>query len=171
MRIRAAFSQWTYSSSIRHRFCCRNSTRKIHWNLIDFERQIQVEIMTSTGRGNFNVDLTFKIDEISISFPHVDFLALNRHNWCACCFQSLVSSHFLNWEPILSKFGVVLSRCNFKDIDVVTDTGTIRTIFFGNFATTQINMNKDHFYLLQDYNANICTMTKYIYIFFTNKCF
>ena len=107
---------------------------------------------------------------------HVDFSALNRHNWCACCFQSLVSSHFLNWDPILSKFGVVLSRCNFKDIDVVTDTGTIRTIFLGNFATTQINMNKDHFYLLQnntnkDYNANICTMKKYIYIFFTNKCF
>ena len=54
----------------------------------------------------------------------------------------------------------MLSRCNFNDIDVITDIGTIGTISFGNFATTQIIWNKDHFYVLQnntnkDYNANI----------------
>ena len=54
----------------------------------------------------------------------------------------------------------MLSRCNFNDIDVITDIGTIGTISFGNFATTQIIMNKDHFYVLQnntnkDYKANI----------------
>ena len=53
-----------------------------------------------------------------------------------------------------------MSRCNFKDVDVITDIGTIGTIFFGNFGTTQMNMYKDNFYLLQnntneDYNANI----------------
>ena len=34
-------------------------------------------------------------------------------------------------------------RCNFNDIDVITDIGTIGTICFGNFATTQIIMNKE----------------------------
>ena len=57
------------------------------------------------------------------------------------------------WEPILSQSGEVMSRCNFNDIDVITDIGTIGTISFGNFATTQINMNKDNFYLLQN-NTN-----------------
>ena len=53
-----------------------------------------------------------------------------------------------------------MSRCNFNDIDVIMDIGTIGTISFGNFATIQINMKKDNFYILQsntnkDYNANI----------------
>ena len=51
-------------------------------------------------------------------------------------------------------------QCNFNDIDVITDIGTIGTISFGHFATTQIIMNKDNCYLFQnntnkDYNANI----------------
>ena len=54
----------------------------------------------------------------------------------------------------------MLTQCNFNDIDVNTDIATIGTISFGKFATTQINMNKDNLYLLQDnsnkdYNANI----------------
>ena len=54
----------------------------------------------------------------------------------------------------------MLSRCNFNDIDVITDFGTIGTISFGNIATIQINRNNDKFYFLQnntnkDYNANI----------------
>ena len=53
------------------------------------------------------------------------------------------------------------SRCNFNDIDVITIIGTVGTLPFGNFATTQIILNKDNFYLLQnntnkDQNANIC---------------
>ena len=62
----------------------------------------------------------------------------------------------------------MLSRCNFNNIDVITDFGTIGTIYFGNIATMQINRNNDKFYFLQnitdrDYNANI---TKIIHIFF-----
>ena len=42
---------------------------------------------------------------------------------------------------------------------MITDIGTIGASSFGNFPTTQTNMNKDNFYLLQnntneDYNAN-----------------
>ena len=52
----------------------------------------------------------------------------------------------------------MLSRCNFNDIDVITDFGTIGT--FANIARMQINRNNDKFYFLQnstnrDYNANI----------------
>ena len=52
------------------------------------------------------------------------------------------------------------SRCNLNDIDVINDIGTIRNQSFGNFATMQISMNKDNFYLLQNstnknYNLNI----------------
>ena len=61
----------------------------------------------------------------------------------------------------------MLSCCNFKDTDIITDFGTIRTISFGNIATMQINRNKEKFYFLQintnrDYNTNI---TKTIHIF------
>ena len=53
------------SPSIR----CRNSTRKVRRDFIDFERRIHVEIMTSIRRGNFDVDSTFKVDELSMSSP------------------------------------------------------------------------------------------------------
>ena len=51
----------------------------------------------------------------------------------------------------------MLSRCNFNDIDVITDIG-IRSL--GNFAIMQINRNNDKFYFPQndtnkDYNAYI----------------
>ena len=54
----------------------------------------------------------------------------------------------------------MLSHCNFNDIDVITDFGTIGTISFGNIATMQINRNNNKFCFLQnntnrDYNANI----------------
>ena len=53
------------SQSIRR----RNSTWKVRGNYIDFERRIHVEIMTSIRRGYFDVDSTFKIDEILMSSP------------------------------------------------------------------------------------------------------
>ena len=53
------------SPSIRR----RNSTWKVRRNYIDFERRIHVEIMTSIRRGNFDMDSTFKLDEISMSSP------------------------------------------------------------------------------------------------------
>ena len=51
------------SPSIRR----RNSTWKVCRDFIDFERRIHVEIMTSIRRGNFDVDSTFKIAEISMN--------------------------------------------------------------------------------------------------------
>ena len=63
----------------------------------------------------------------------------------------------------------MLSRCNFNDIDVITDTGTTGTISFGNFATTQMITDKDNFYLLQnntrkDYNVNINKNNMHLYL-------
>ena len=54
----------------------------------------------------------------------------------------------------------MLSNCNFNDIDVITDFGTIGTMSFGNITRKQINRNNDKFYFLQNntnrvYNANI----------------
>ena len=59
------------------------------------------------------------------------------------------------WEPTLSESGIELSLCNFNDIDVITDIGTIWNIPFKNFAATQIIMNKDENNTNKDYNANI----------------
>ena len=61
----------------------------------------------------------------------------------------------------------MLSRCNFNDIDVITDFGTIGTISFGNIATMQINRNNDKVYFLQNdtnrgYNASINKNNTYL---------
>ena len=53
------------SPSIRR----QNSTWKVRGNYVYLERRIHVEIMTSIRRGNFDVDPTFKIDEILMSSP------------------------------------------------------------------------------------------------------
>ena len=70
----------------------------------------------------------------------------------------------------------MLSSCNFSDIDVITDFGTIGTISFGNIATMQINRNNDKFYFLQnstnrDYNANITKNNTYLLQNNTNQSF
>ena len=61
----------------------------------------------------------------------------------------------------------MLSCCNFNNIDVITNFGTIRTISLRNIATMQINRNNDKFYFLQnntnrDYNANITKNNTYL---------
>ena len=74
------------SPSIRR----ENSTWKFGRNYIDFERRIHEEIMTSIRRGNFDVDLTFEIDVILMSFPRGFFEVVstwNRRNFCTCCFH------------------------------------------------------------------------------------
>ena len=79
------------SSSIR----LLNSLWKVRRNDIDFERRIHVEIMTSIRRGNFDVDSTFKIDEISMSSPRGFFYVVstsNRRNFCTRCFHFLTFS-------------------------------------------------------------------------------
>ena len=71
----------------------RNSTWKVRGNYIDFERRIHVEIMTSIRRGYFDVDLTFKIDEILMSSRRGFFyvvLTSNRRNFCTHCFHSII---------------------------------------------------------------------------------
>ena len=78
------------SPSIRR----RNSTWKVRRNDIDFERRIQVEIMTSIRRANFDVDSSFKIGEISMSFWRGFFdvaSTSNRRNFCTCCFHCIIS--------------------------------------------------------------------------------
>ena len=120
------------SPSIRR----RNITRKFHQNYINFETRIHMEIMTSIRRGNVDVDSIFKIDEILINCPRGFFYVVstsNRRNFCTRCFHCITSLHFLLQEPILSYSDIVLSRCNFTNIDVITDIGTIETISSGNF--------------------------------------
>ena len=77
------------SSSIRR----RNSAWKVRGNDIDFERRIHVETMTSTRRGYFDVDSTFKIYKISMSSPRGFFYVVstsNRRNFCTHCFHSII---------------------------------------------------------------------------------
>lgn len=61
----------------------RNSTAKVLQYFIDYEKLIQVEKMTSIRHEYVEVDLTFKIVEISMSSPRGFFnviLMWNRHN-------------------------------------------------------------------------------------------
>ena len=60
------------------------STSRFHvesWSKLHrFERRIHVEIMTSIRRGNFDLDSTFKIDEITLSFPRGYFDIVSTSN-------------------------------------------------------------------------------------------
>ena len=67
------------SSSIRHRFDVEIPRGKFV-EMTDFERRIHVEIMTSIRRGNFDLDSTFKIDEITLSFPRGYFDIVSTSN-------------------------------------------------------------------------------------------
>ena len=66
----------------------------------------------------------------------------------------------------------MLSCCNFNDIDVITDFGTIGTISFGNIATMQINSNNNKFYFLQNnINRDITKNNTYLLQNKTNQSF
>ena len=81
------------SSSIRHRFDVEIPRGKFV-EMTDFERRIHVEIMTSIRRGNFDMDSTFKIDEISMSFLRGIFDVVstpNRGNFCSGRFHCIFS--------------------------------------------------------------------------------
>ena len=83
----------------------RNSTWKVRRDFIDFERRIQVEIMISIRRGSFEVNLSFKIEEIWMSSPRGFFYLVstsNRRNFFTRYLHSIIFKHFLLWEPILS---------------------------------------------------------------------
>ena len=51
---------------------------------------------------------------------------------------SVVAVSILPFSNIFCS-GIMLSCCNFNDIDVITDFGNIGTISFGNIATMQVN--------------------------------
>ena len=58
----------------------RNSMWKVRENYTDSERRIHLETMTSIRRGYFDMDLTFKIDEISMSSPSGYFYVASKSN-------------------------------------------------------------------------------------------
>ena len=116
----------------------------------------------------FNVQISkwFRLSKSTkyrMSSPHEFFYFVSTWNWCnfsTRCFHSIISEHFQLWEPIPCYSDIELSPCNFSDINVITDIGTIVATSFRNFAATQINRNKDNFYFLQNktnkyYNANL----------------
>ena len=132
-----------------------NSTWKVCGNYIAFERRIHVEIITSIRRG-FDFQDRRNIDEFSTWIFQCRFEV--KSTWLLyLLFPFYHFLTFLLWEPILNYSGITLSLCNFNDIDVITDFGTLS---FGNIATMKINRNNDEFYFLQnntnrDYDANI----------------
>ena len=152
----------------------RNSTWKVRRNYINSEGRIHVEIITSIRRG-FDFQSRGYIDQISTwIFPCC--FDVKSMQLLYLLFHSIIFQHFLLWEPILNYSGIILSHCNFNDIDVITDFGTIGTISFGNIATMQINRNNDKFYFLQnntnrDYNANITKNNTYLLQNNTNQSF
>ena len=134
-------SQWThpgwFAIDSMSKFHLESSSK---WHR--FKRRTDVEIMTSIWRRIFDVDSIFKIDKSSMSPPRGAFDVVstsNRRNICTRCFHCIISQYFLLWEPILSCSGIVLSGCDFNNIDVITDIGIIGTISFGNFCN---NANK-----------------------------
>ena len=81
------------SSSIRHRFDVEIPRGKFV-EMTDFERWIHVEIMTSIRSGNFDMDSTFKLDEISMSSPRGFFDVVsksNRRNFCNRWIHCIIS--------------------------------------------------------------------------------
>ena len=83
----------------------QNSTWHVCRDFINFETRLHVEIATSIRPGNFNVDLTFKIDEISKSFARTIFCVVSMSNQAKCftrCFLSIIFEFFFLREPILS---------------------------------------------------------------------
>ena len=135
------------SPSIWH----QNSTSKVRWDH---------QFWKANLRGNYHIDSTWKfwhgfdfqnrrnIDEFSTwIFLHCFNVESAEHLYSLFPFYYFL--RFLLWESILRSCGIVLSQCNFNDINVITDIGTIGNISFGNFATIQIVMNKDNFYLFK----------------------
>ena len=89
-------------------------------------------------RRGFNFQNRHNIDEFATWIFLCRFDVESTEPLCSL-FPLYISQHFLLWEPILCYSGIVLSRCNFNNIDVITDFGTIGTISFGNFCN---NANK-----------------------------
>ena len=78
------------SSLIHHRFGVEIPRGKLDKITSILKRQIHEEIMTSIRCGNFEVDSTFKICEILMSFPRGLFYVVstsNRRNFCTLGFH------------------------------------------------------------------------------------
>ena len=145
------------SSSICHRSTSKFPVESL-WKLHRFWK--------ANPRGNYDIDSSWifrrridfqnrrNIDE----FFTRNFLSFRRQTDVTLysLFPFYHFWHFLLWKPILNYSGIMLSRCNFNDIDVITDFGTIGTISFGNIATMQINRKNDKFYFLQNNTNRDC---------------
>ena len=96
--------------------------------------------MTSIRRGNFDVDFDFQnrvnINKFSTWIFYVVSM-LNRRNLLFPFY------HFLTCHALGT-----YSKLIWYSAESMSDIRTIGTIYFRNFATTQINKNKDNFYLL-----------------------
>ena len=78
----------------------QNSTRKVRGNYIEFERPIHVEIMASIRHGSFDVDSTFKIDEISMSSPRGLFYVVSTSNRRKSTYSLFLFYHFLTFSAL-----------------------------------------------------------------------
>ena len=148
---------------------CSHLIHKLHtqlthlcWFAINSMSKFHVESSRKLHRfwktnpcGNYDIDSTWVFrrgfDEILMSYWW-DFSVVstsNRHNFCTCCFDSSIFWYFLLWEPSLNYSGIMLSRCNSNNIDVITDFRANGTISLGNIATMQINRNNDQFFFFK----------------------
>ena len=78
----------------------QNSTWKVRGNYIEFERPIHVEIMASIRHGSFDVDSTFKIDEISMSSPRGLFYVVSTSNRRKSTYSLFLFYHFLTFSAL-----------------------------------------------------------------------
>ena len=76
------------------------------------------------------MDSTFKIEEISMSFPSGYFYAVSMSNRCNCFTRSFLSIIFA--LGTYSQVTWYSAESMYSDIEVITGVGTIETIFFGN---------------------------------------
>ena len=105
------------SSSISHRFNVEIPCGKFVKITSILKDESYVKIVASIRCGNLYLDSIFKIDEISMSSPHGFFFVVSMSNWGNICiryFYSIISWHFLLWEPIISYYDIVPSWCNFN---------------------------------------------------------
>ena len=122
------FLSWWRMSKF-HRFDVEVS----HWKFVEITSILKGE---STWKSWYRLDVKISTwIRLSKSTKYRWDFSMSFRRWIDVTFILAVSiiSFPNNWEPIQSYSGVMLSRCNFIDIDVITDIGTIGTISFWEF--------------------------------------
>ena len=118
------------SWSIRHRFNVEVPRGKFveitqFWKA-NPRRNYHIDSMWKFRRG-FDFQNQQKIDWFSTCIFLCRF-DVERRNFCTRCFHSIISLHFLFWEPFPSYTGIVLSRCIFIFFKITLEK-TIMLIF------------------------------------------